>query len=61
MKTCKLCHKEKQDSDFNKSKSGKNGIASWCRKCAGEKSKARYGSDYTNKTNLLTWEPPKGA
>ncbi len=33
MKTCSKCHIKKSFSDFNKSKSGKNGIMNYCKDC----------------------------
>lgn len=42
VKECNICSVEKNLSDFYKSKSGKDGFESFCKKCKNEKSKITY-------------------
>ena len=50
MKKCKRCLIEKEDLEFTKSKTCKNGIYTYCRLCANEKRKEHY---YKNKEYKL--------
>lgn len=42
MKTCDTCKLPKEESEFNKNRSKKDGLNSICRKCSGERSRRYY-------------------
>lgn len=42
MKTCNCCHIEKQDADFYKKRTSKDGLFWWCIKCHKNKMRAKY-------------------
>lgn len=55
MKICRRCKREKPPSDFNKNKSKKSGLASYCRNCCkieNEKYRIRYKTNPTKNNEL---------
>jgi hypothetical protein len=42
---CNICHQEKPDKDFSKSRRTRSGYLGFCKACAAEKSRNRYHSD----------------
>lgn len=51
MKTCKICEIEKTASEFNSSKSTKDGLYTYCKECRGIKTRAWY---LENKERILS-------
>lgn len=45
MKPCSRCLEEKDHSEFNRDKSKRLGLSSWCKSCVSERHRERYAND----------------
>ncbi len=46
MKQCSKCKKRKDESEFGKNSSCKDGLSVWCKKCSRKYSQERYRKDH---------------
>ena len=46
MKLCSKCKKRKDESEFGKHRSRKDGLSLWCKKCGRKYSQERYRKDH---------------
>lgn len=53
MKHCRRCSEDKDESEFNRNSSNKDGLQNWCRECTKKRNNDRYKEDPDHRARIM--------
>lgn len=53
MKYCRRCSEDKDESEFNRNSSNKDGLQNWCRECTKKINNDRYKEDPDHRARIM--------